>query len=120
MTKEEYLALISTDKQIQYKGIRSGIWWDKKWEDVDPREDRNRYRIIKHTRKAKRNRELKHKYKCKENSAIIMLYEKDGMIDELHICADELLVPKYGWTVIGYRDLNYAVEEMLDIIKDKK
>lgn len=71
MKKEEYIALISTDKQIQSRGVVSGIWWDISWKDVKQDDPRNLYRIIKHKRKAKRNRELKHKYKCKENSAVI-------------------------------------------------
>jgi len=46
-------------------------------------------------------------YACKENDAIIKIFTLDDKIDELHFKIDG----EKGWTVVGYKDLQNAIEK---------
>lgn len=48
-------------------------------------------------------------YACKENDAIIKIFTLDGKIDELHFKIDG----EKAWTVVGYKDLQTAIEKAL-------
>jgi len=52
-------------------------------------------------------------YACKENDAIIKIFTLDDKIDELHFKIDGDKV----WTVVGYKDLQTAIEKALTNFK---
>lgn len=53
-------------------------------------------------------------YHGKENDVVIRLFNLDGKIDELHIQIDG----ESGWTVIGYKDLQAAIELAINEFKN--
>ena len=52
-------------------------------------------------------------YACRENDAIIKIFTLDDKIDELHFKIDG----EKGWTVVGYKDLQTAIEKALTNFK---
>lgn len=53
-------------------------------------------------------------YHGKENDIVIKLFSLDGKIDELHIQIEG----ENGWTVIGYKDMEAAIQLALTEFKN--
>ena len=59
---------------------------------------------------------MKVKYKCKDNDAIIKIFEVGGLIDELWIKVEG----DNCWTVVGYDDLIEAIKKLKVKFLNKK